>query len=102
MSQPLTDREYLRLLIHDKASSAFSDAELDHILADTQNADGSTNVYRAAVFCLNIVLSDPARMQSYSRGSVNWTRADIRRSIEQYRAKAGDSAKTVTVAKVYP
>lgn len=98
----MTDLEYLRLLIHDKGKAAFSDDELTRILAETQNADGTDNVHRAAVFCLNIVLSDPARMQSYGRGGVNWTRSDIRQSIEAYRAKAGDGAKSVTVSRVYP
>lgn len=111
----MTDLEYLRLLIHDKEKTAFTDDELTRILQETADSytvplvpdptnpfDGYTlNVYRAAVFCLNIVLSDPRRMQSYNRGGVSWTRAEIRQSIEEYRGRAGDGAKSIRVEKVY-
>lgn len=88
----------LRTLIWDKDEDVFSDAELEEFLSD---AGG--NVWRAAALCLKIVLADPYRAESYSRGRVTKTRNTLQKAITSYEELAGDyGIQTADVMKTYP
>lgn len=111
----MDDLEFLRLLIHDRSAAVWSDPDLIEILKRTADSyetpavpdpsdplDGYTvNIYRAAAHTLEITLADPARMASYNRGGVSWSRTDIEAAMHRYRAHAGDAAITTRLTKEY-
>ncbi len=90
----MTPTEKLRLLIWDKEEKVFNDYELAGFLDDAKN-----NVYAAAALCLDVVMSDPQRVQSYSRGGVSVNNQDLTRAVRKYEKIAGKGQMASTVVK---